>query len=83
MKIGKKWKIEADAMNVTLLRRGTARKGKDIGLETWTIVGHYSSIENALKALVNQGLRDTELTDLMTIVAKIDELHKLIEGMAR
>lgn len=83
MLIGKKWKIEADSMNVTLLRRGTARKGKNSGSETWIIVGHYSSVKNALKALVDQGARDTELTDLMTIVAKIEELHKLIEDIAK
>ena len=82
MFIGKKWQITSDGMNVTLLRRVTRKpKGKP-SYEDWGIVGYYATVANALRALVNQGVRDTELVDLRTVVDKIDELQKqIIKGL--
>ena len=80
MLIGKKWKIESDSMNITLFKKA---KSKKANTETWATVGFYADVPNALHELVNQGVRDTELTDLKTIVAKIDELHKMIEKVKK
>ncbi len=76
MLIGKKWKIESDSMNVILFKKA---KSKKPGTVTWATVGFYATVPNALKALVNHGVKETELTDLMTISAKLEELHRLIE----
>ena len=80
MLIGKKYKIESDPMNVILFKKA---KSKKPGTVTWATVGFYATVPNALKALVNLGVKETELTDLMTICAKLDELHKLIEEVAK
>ena len=80
MLIGKNWKIESDAMNITLLRRHTVRaKPNKPAHDTWKVEGFYGTIKGALTGLVNQGVRDTELTDLKTIVRKQDELYKIID----
>ena len=80
MKIGKNWEIKSDPMNVTLLKRhrvkATATKPAH---DSWKIEGYYSTIKGALVGLVNQEVQETGLEDFKTVVAKIDELHKLIE----
>ena len=75
MLIGKDWKIEADSLNVTLLKRHIT-KAK---IEIWGIEGYFSTVKNALMELVDLGVRDTKLTDLKIIVKKQDELYRLIE----
>jgi len=82
MLIGTNWSIVAtDTMNVTLSWKVTRRKGKLAGQEVWVTQGYYGTPAEALHALVNQGVRDSKLTDLKTIVAKIDELHRMIEAL--
>jgi len=80
MNIGKDWKIESDSMNVVLLRKRT-RHQKDTGkaYTDWEIHGYFSTVHNALKELVNQEVRETELKDIKSIQASIDNLHQLIE----
>jgi len=76
MLIGNNWKIEADSLNITLYKKNAKPRAKIL----WRAEGHYATIGGALKGLVNQGIRDTELTDLKTISDKIDELYALIEN---
>ncbi len=76
MDIGKKWKIGSDELNVTLLERGTTKKGK----EAWRIRGYYSTPASALKGLVNLKVNRSGLKDLETVVAEIDKLHQLIDS---
>lgn len=80
MLIGKEWKIESSAENVTLSRK-SMRKEKKTGeiKEKWTADGYFRTVQQALKELVNQEVRDTKLVDLKTVVDKIDELHKMID----
>jgi hypothetical protein len=84
MLIGKKYKISSDSLNITLYRKVRMHK-KDTGkpYDHWEAIGYYSSVENALKGLVDRGVGDTGLKDLKTIIAKIDGLHKLIETATR
>lgn len=70
MIINRNFKIESDSMNVVLYKRKTDRKG---GIY-WSPQGYYATVKNALSGLVDQGVRDTGLTDLRIVVAKIDEL---------
>ncbi len=82
MLIGKNWKIESDSMNITLFSRHTVRaKPSKPAHDTWRTEGFYSTIEQALIGLVNQGVRDTELADLKTITLKQNELYQLIGNL--
>ena len=86
MQIGKDWKIESDELNVTLFKRHPAggksfKTGKVSTQDTWAVHTYYSNVGNALKALVDQEIRNTELKDLETVLAKIEELHTLIESL--
>ena len=79
MLIGKDWKIESDALNVTLSRKRT-RKSKDgNSFEEWEVEGYYSSVPNALKGMVNQGIRETGLRDMRVIVTEIEKLNQKID----
>jgi hypothetical protein len=78
MKIGKKYKIESDAMNVTLLERHVSQKTK---VEYWATIGYYSTPANALKAPVDLKVNETGLKDLKVVVERIEELKKLINGL--
>ena len=84
MLIGKNWKLEADNLNVMLFRR-KVRQPKDgkPSYEDWEVVGYYGTVANALKDLVDYGVRETELKDLQTVINKIDELGKQIEQAAK
>ena len=86
MQIGKDWKIEADELNVTLLKRhpaGGVKRGFGVVSTKDNYVNHtfYSNVKNALKGLVDQEIRNTELKDLKTVVAKIEELYNLIGSL--
>jgi len=78
MKIGLKYKIESDNMNVTIHRRG---KNKKTGADTWTAVAYYGTVPNALKGLVDLEVNETELKDFRTVVAKQEELYQLIGNL--
>lgn len=78
MLIGDNWKIEADSLNITLYKKTNSKKSDKIA---WGTQGFYSSIPNALKALIDQGVRDTQLKDLAAISARIDELYELIPNL--
>lgn len=80
MEIGSEWKIESDSLNVILYRkRGRIKKDTKESCEAWERVGYYATVAGALHGLVNQGVRETELKDLKTVVEKIAELHALID----
>ena len=82
MKINKDWKMEADPLKITLLERSRApAKGNKPAHDKWIVRGYYPSIQWALKGLVDFGVKETELKDLKTVVAKIDELHQLIDSL--
>lgn len=78
MLIGNSWKIESDSMNVILSKK--SRK-TNVG-KFWKVQGFYSSIKEALHALVDQEIKDTELLVLKTVEEKIEELHTLIDNLA-
>jgi len=77
MNIGK-YKIESDSLNVTLSKKGKNRK---TGTETWKICGYFSSPKFALNHLVNLEVMETGMADITTVVQKIEELRKLIQGL--
>jgi len=78
MLIGKDWKIGSDSLNLILYRRRVSKKS---GKERWSIAGYYSSIKNALEALADNAILETDLKDLKTIVKKQDEIYQLIKKL--
>jgi hypothetical protein len=84
MLIGKDWKIEtSDPLNAVLYRKrkGINRKTGELAKEdSWELVGYYSTPKNALKTLVDREVI-SDLKDFKTIVAKQDELYKLIANV--
>ena len=92
MLIGTEWKVESDGLNVILFKKRitVARttgagckfiKPENIGKENWDKIVFYPDIKTALWGLSKHGILDTELTDMKTIDAKLDELKALIMGM--
>ncbi len=73
MAIGQDWRVGADSLNIILYRRQVNKK---TGKEYWRAHSYYATVTNALVGLVNQGVRDTQLTDLKMVCDKIEQLHK-------
>lgn len=73
--IGKDWRVGSDSLNIILYQRHINKKS---GREYWRAHSYYATLANALMGLVNQGIRDTELVDLKTVCARIDQLRREI-----
>jgi hypothetical protein len=73
MVIDRNWLVGADSLNIILYWRQINKK---TGKEYWRAHSYYSAVANALIALVDQGVRDTELADLKTVCDKIDQLRR-------
>ena len=79
MNIGNKYKLDADAYNIVLSeRKHVEASERSSAHDYWVNIAYFSTAKNALKYLVEMGVRETHLKDLKTVVDKIDELHKLI-----
>ena len=84
MNIDTNWKIEADSINVVLFKKvKRTRKADKTKYEDWEHVGYYATPSEALHGMVDQRIRDTHLTDLITISGEIDKLHTAIEGLPK
>lgn len=77
--VGDSWKVGADACNVILFRKVKSRIGK---ADRWETFGYYSTLGNALVAMVRQGIRDTELASIQEVQDKIAKLEHDILRMA-
>ena len=81
MQINEDWMIEAVPMNILLFKRiRVAEKRGKPAHDRWEIKGHYSSVKNTLKGLVDFEVEATGLKDIKTVVKKIDELYALIDS---
>ena len=78
MLVGKDYKVEADSLNVTLYERRIVKKTRK---EYWFAIGYFSRFGNALKALVDLKVKETELRDFRGVCQKQEELYKLIDGL--
>lgn len=89
--INENYKIGSDKYNIILYERklitGTQRnpnrasKGQ-IGDTRWKSIGYYSSSKSALCGMVDHEIMKTGLKDIQTVLDKIDELEKVIEGLS-
>jgi len=80
MLIGKKWKVESDRDNIILFK---SHRSKKTGEEKWSKEGYFSTLGNALKALVDREVGETGLVDFRTVVGKQAELYKLIKEIPK
>ena len=78
MLIGKDYKVESDSLNVSLYERRVTEKEQK---EYWVAIKHFSSLGNALKALVDMKVKETKLENFRAVCEKQDELHKLIDSL--
>jgi len=83
MNIGKKWKVETDAHNIILSRKRKRVSRDNVPYEDWEIVGYYSTVASALHDMVEQRIKDTDLTDFIVISGEIDKLHLAIETLCK
>jgi hypothetical protein len=70
---GQDWQVGADNLNIILYRRQVNKK---TGKEYWRAHSYYATLANALAGLANQGIRDTELTELKTVCDKVEQLRR-------
>jgi len=76
MLIGNDFKIEKGGLDIIVSKKTVSKKdSQKIG---WRTVGYFGSLHSALRCLVDEGVRDSGLTDLKTIVAKQEEIHQTI-----
>lgn len=85
------YKIESDALNVTLFKRtivkekkgGKGKKPKleNIGTERWVILGYYATLPGALQGLVNYGLNESGMKTVELLLAKMNELLAAINSI--
>lgn len=82
MLIGENWRLRtSDDSNLLLEHQVINTRSTAKNKDRWAFAGYFGTPESALHWLVNQEIRDTNLSDLNTIVAKIDELHKIIDSL--
>ena len=76
-----KYSIESDALNVTVYEISEVKDKdrKKIGTETKKAVWYFSTMHQAYKFIVDREVRITGLTDLNTVMEKINELFNYIE----
>ncbi len=81
MLIGKNWQITSNSMNVILSHKERRKNPitKQMS-DSWADEGFYATVPGALKALVNQEVRDTGLKDLETISKAINGLYDMIQA---
>ncbi len=78
MLIGNKYKIESDSLNITLYKKAVTKKE---GKVYWMAIGYFSRFGNALKALVDLEVKETQVKDFREVCRKQEELYKLIDRL--
>lgn len=80
MLIGKNYKLEVQGMDIVLQEKYTGKK-RETGetYDGWKDIGFYSSLGGAMTALINKHVKETQLTDLRTILKAIEDLKKAVQ----
>lgn len=78
MKIGTKFQIVSDALNVTVQERLYNKKQ---GVHYWSNIAYFSTPKHALKFIVDNEIMGAGLDDFVKVIEEIDKLYKLIEGL--
>ena len=80
MKIGKDYKIESDELNVKLIKRSTALKGKDKGKDVWNVIGFFQTAKGALDVMVDRRIKGTGMDKYESVVYEIELIKEDIRG---
>ena len=78
MKLNDNYRIISDDMNVILQKSYTKKDGVT---EEWKSVKWYGSVKEALKGFTKLEVLSTGLDDLITVVAKLDEIETIINNL--
>ena len=76
-----KYAIESDELNVTVYELSIVKDkdSKNFGEKTRKAIGYFSTMKQAYKFIVDRKVKITGLTDLNTVMEKMDEIFKYIE----
>ncbi|MDX9803784.1 MAG: hypothetical protein RBS96_07215 [Dehalococcoidales bacterium] len=84
LQIGDSYRLRTDGLNIILeAKKKRYKKDTKEPYDSWEIKGFYSSMESALKGMVDIDIKEHDLQDVKTIVARIDLLQTLIAGAIR
>ena len=78
MLIGKKYRIESDALNVTLYEKEVAKK---TGVIRWRPIAYFSNIKWALRHFANLELKLSGLKDMEAVNKKQEEILAVINSL--
>ena len=83
MQINEEYKVESDDLNIILLKKYAKKKKNESDATEYDYrpIGYYPNLEMALKGMCKKEIYGTGLIDLKEIIAKIEELHKVIEEL--
>lgn len=77
MLINERYKLDSDTLGVTISESVKVRAGG----ARWQPKYYFSTPQNALKWLLTNEVMGTGMADLKTVCQKIDDLHRLVEGL--
>lgn len=60
--------------------KGVYRSGKRANLERWNDVGHYTTLENAVRALTERLIRESETETVSAAIKAIERVVAQIRG---
>lgn len=79
MQINDNYKIESDALNVTLYQKQRPRKATS--KESWRAIAYFSNPQNALDYMIKNEIMGTGMADFKTVYEKIGELEGLVRTL--
>lgn len=75
-----KWRISSDSYNVTVEKLRTPRENmrtkKDVDEPNWAQVGFYSTLEAAVRGLVEFGIKESDADSLAGLLSDIKKIEK-------
>ena len=83
MLIGKKYKVEVQGLDLVLSERAIVQRGKNTGKEAWHDIGYFASIEGIINHLTQKHVRESQLTDLKTVLKAINDLREVVRAIPR
>ncbi len=78
IKVSDKYYIGADAQNIILFERETSKRGKSVGKDRLTAIGYFNSLQAVLRHVLNLGILETQLKDLMAVEQGLATLRDII-----
>lgn len=76
MLIGDKYQIKSDPLQYIVEEKKVNRKTRE---EYWNTIGYFSNLPSAFNFLVNLKVKETDLSELETVIDKIEEVYRDIK----